>query len=485
MQIKSYSLLNREFITAMTFAIIISFSSIALATLIFSGPMLSKYLAIGISGGLIGSIILLLNNLLFSSSKISISSQQSIFALFASIIAARICQKLIGFGVEDILSTLIASFLIMNCATGFIMCLVGKLKTEQLIRYIPYPVNSGFLAGTGLLIISFGLMEITHISFSLQNIPLFFQTELLLKWLIPFLYAFLALYLMRRIECYRYLILPTMIFSAFICFYIYLFFKGISFERASNLGWTIGYYSNQSLAFPPILKITPSKIHWDMIISFIPNYFSLALLASINCSLNTSSFELISQKKLKLYDEFKITGLSNILIGLFGGIGGYQNIGVSKLNLSFGTKTRAVNVVVTLILILILFTGISILQVVPKYIVNFLLIYIGIDLTYTYLIEVKSKISWYYYLIVLAIALSVLIFNILTGVIIGLILSMFLFVLQYSKINALSKILNSSVLTSNVERSSFEMKVLAKSRRQILIPLLYGPGRIVKDLFKV
>ncbi len=474
MSLNSYSPSFRELITALTFSLLASAGAISLATLIFSGPILSKYIIIGISGGLFGSIIFRFINLLFSSYKITISSTQELFALFGSIIAASICRELHGFETKDILSTLITAMIIMNCTTGLFMLMFGKLRISEFIRYIPYPVNSGFLAGTGLLIISFSLMAITHIAFSLQTIDLFFHPDTLWKWLIPFLYSILTIYLMRRLTTYRYLILPFMIFFAFIGFYLYLFFKGISWAQASSLGWTVGNFPNQSLVYPPSIKIISSKIHWDIIMRHIPNFLSLSFLVAINCFLNTSSFELISQKNLNMNDEFKITGLSNILIGLFGGIGGYQNIAYSKIGLSFGTVTKSVNVLVIIILGLVLFLGVSILDVIPKCVVNFVLIYFGIDLTYTYIIEIKSKISWHYYLIVLAIAFNIVYFNIFIGIIVGLMMSMLLFVIQYSKIRVMTTILNSSFITSNVERSPYEMQILEENYNKILIPIFSG-----------
>ena len=469
---KSVSKLGKDFIVAITPAFLIIFGAISLATLIFSGPELRPFLIIGISSGLIGAILLCCGHLFFSSSKIAIPATQNIFALIGSIVALDVCKELHGFHVEEILSTVIVILMIMNIVTGFFMWLIGFLKLSSLVRYIPYPISAGFLAGTGLLIISGAFGTIIPITLSIKDIGILFHPDIILTWSAPFLYAVLSFFLVIRYK--HYLILPMMILLAIGFFYTYLWIDGISLEQALNKGWMIGNFSNQSLLFIPSFKIYPTVIHWDIIAKHIPNDVGLALLANINFSLNYASFELESQKKVDFNQEFKMTGLSNILIGFLAGQGGFQSNTFSSINTLFNTKTRRVNFFIIIFIFLFLIIGTSILNHSPKGIITFLLLYIGISKTYSWLIEVKYKLCWHDYLIVLTVAFAIGFFNLLTGVMIGLLLSSMMFIWQYSQLKSLSAILNGSLLKSNVERSPREIDILKKNGQKILIPIFSG-----------
>ncbi len=145
--------LGKALIPAITIGLIVCFFSSSMGILIFSGPILSHYVIIGMTSGLLGAIILNLNYGLFSSSKIAIPIVQPIFGLIGSIIAANICKQLHSVAIGEILSTVLSSLIIMGMSTGFCMWLIGKLKFGNIVNYIPYPINAGFLGGIGLLLI--------------------------------------------------------------------------------------------------------------------------------------------------------------------------------------------------------------------------------------------------------------------------------------------------------------------------------------------
>ena len=114
--------------------------------------------------------------------------------------------------------------------------------------------------------------------------------------------------------------------------------------------------------------------------------------------------------------------------------------------------------------------------------------YIGINKTYSWLIEVKQKLCWHDYLIVLTVAFAIGLFNILTGIMIGLLLSSSQFIFQYSQLKSISGILNGSLLKSNVERSVCEIDILKKHGHKILIPFFSGFlffGNAEKSILKI
>ena len=60
--------------------------------------------------------------------------------------------------------------------------ILGSLKLGKLVRFIPYPVVGGFLAGTGWLIIKFAFIMTADMELSLANASSLFSQSTLLQW---------------------------------------------------------------------------------------------------------------------------------------------------------------------------------------------------------------------------------------------------------------------------------------------------------------
>ncbi|GIT74458.1 MAG: hypothetical protein Ct9H300mP29_4520 [Candidatus Neomarinimicrobiota bacterium] len=65
---------------------------------------------------------------------------------------------------------------------GFFSTSSGNSSSESLVRFIPFPVVGGFLAGTGLLIVQFSFSMMTDIDPTINNLPTFFTSEMLIRW---------------------------------------------------------------------------------------------------------------------------------------------------------------------------------------------------------------------------------------------------------------------------------------------------------------
>ena len=463
---------GKELLAAITIGLIVCCFSSSMGILIFSDPILSPYVIIGMTSGLLGAIILNLNYGLFSSSKIAIPTVQPIFGLIGSIVAADICKQLHGVAIGEILSTVLTSVIIMGISTGLCMWLIGKLKFGNIINFVPYPINAGFLGGIGLLIISNTMVSITHLKLIPQNSLFFFQAPVIWQWLAPLLYALCTYLLIKRYKNQR--ILPLMLLISILIFYSYIFINHISLAQASSFNWTLEHFSNQTLAFLPIFKISYSQIHWQVVAQQWPSYFSLAILANTQFSLNQSALSLMTQKTGNINHELKLLGLANISLAMLGAIGGFQGPNLTKINMDLNTKNKSITFSIAIFLGIIFLIGSAFFYVMPRITTSFLLMYLGISLGYPWLISIKQQISLCYYLIVLVIAFSILCLGSLHGIIIGLILTILLFLFQYSQITTLNTLLNGSLLQSNVQRGANEIQILAKNGRQILIPVISG-----------
>lgn len=451
--------------------IISAISSIAYAALIFHDD-LSQYLAIGAGACLLGSLVLTLALGAFSSSKRAIGQAQDVFAAIAAVVCYDVASKVLEINTIDVLPSVIATLLIIAISSGLSMFLLGQLHLGKLIRYFPYPVIGGFLAGTGWLIFCQCFLFLTSSALSYNNLAHLLSPQIINHWLIPLAYALLMIWMIRRSN--HYLTLPLLLIGSVLIFYLYLLYSGFSLDDAMTQGWMMGPFPKGTLASIPSLNLLHGTVHWNIVLNHIPDYLTLITLAAISLLLNVSSFEIMSDETMDINKELKVTGIANILSGLLGGLGGYQGIALSRINLKLKLSTRLVSIICGLFLMLIIIIGTSCLQYLPKYAFGALLLFVALDFMQEWLIDIKKKISWPDYFVVLTIAVCIGLKGFLVGLLVGLILSLVLFIIHYSSIEIIRTIITGDLIRSTVERNEVEKSILSKKANDILIPVISG-----------
>jgi SulP family sulfate permease len=462
--------LPKSLLSGLIIGTMCSIFSIAFTGLIFNGPTL-KYLTIGTSSCLIGTMILSFALSLFSSSKKAIGLTQDVFAVLGAIVCYKISSTLAGTS-EEILATIIATLMIMTIGSGCFMLLLGQLRLGNLTRYIPYPVIGGFLAGTGCLLFCHSMTFLTSLTMDFASIPQLFTSAMVWKWALPLAYAVLMIWITKR--SHHYATLPTLLVGAILIFYLYLFVSPFSFADLLSNGWMMGPFPEGNLMAIPSLNALPQNIHWDLIAKCAADFIALFALSTISLLLNSSSFEIMSNESIDINRELRVTGLANLMAGLFGGLGGYLGLAPSKINLNLKLNTRMVGVTTGSLIAVMLVIGTSIFDYLPKCIFGALLLYIAFDFINEWLIDIKKKVSWPDYLIVLCITLTITCCGFFLGLLVGFILSFLLFVIYYSRVEVIRNIITGDLIRSNVERTEEEKAILAEKACQILIPVVSG-----------
>ncbi len=140
---------NQQLVTSITAGLvaglIVIVFCISLAALIFSGEM-SDYVSRGIGlflfGGFVMSVLL---SIVGTFPGTAIGPQDGPAALVA-VAASGIVASIAGTP-ASVFSTVVATIMLCSFATGILFFLIGTFKLGNLVRYIPYPVVGGFLAG--------------------------------------------------------------------------------------------------------------------------------------------------------------------------------------------------------------------------------------------------------------------------------------------------------------------------------------------------
>jgi SulP family sulfate permease len=121
-------------------------SAIAFGVTIFS-PLGSNYAAHGALAGILGATAIGLVAAAFGGTRRLISAP---CAPAAAVLAALAIQMSEG-GTAP--GQIVLAIALVGLAAGALQILFGLLRLGQMIKYMPYPVVSGYLSGVGLLII--------------------------------------------------------------------------------------------------------------------------------------------------------------------------------------------------------------------------------------------------------------------------------------------------------------------------------------------
>jgi len=132
------------------------------------------------------------------------------------------------------------------------------------------------------------------------------------------------------------------------------------------------------------------------------------------------------------------------------------------------------SIVVVLLCAFTLFFGAKILSIFPKVILGGLILNLGLSFLDEWLYDTWAKLKRNDYFVIVLILFVIAAVGFLEGIVIGLLMSIVLFVLSYSKVDVVKHELNGTTFHSNVERSEYLKRIIADHGEQISILPLQG-----------
>ena len=438
--------------------------AMSVSSLIFSGK-LAPYLARGIGIALVTAAVTMISISLFSSIPGVIGSLQDSPSVILALIAAALIQTS-SFASEKELNTVLVIIPISALLTGVFCFGLGLLKLGGLVRFFPFPVVGGFLAGTGWLLVQGSFASMLDYPISVQNIWALLQPDQLFLWVPGVIFAIV---LFAGMKYYRhYLTMPVILLSAISVFYLGLAVAGISIEHAVRQGLLLGELQEVIIWQPLSLKNVLAA-DWSAILSQSGNISIILILSLISLLLNTSALELTFEKDIDFDRELRAAGAANILSGLSGGMVGYHTISASVISYRIGARNRLVGLFAGLFCGLMLFAGARWLTLFLKAILGGLLLYLGLEFLDEWILRSRKKLIPLDYFVVIGILVVIATTDFLIGVAVGLGATILLFVINYSQIRIVRHTLSGADLYSNVERSDFHRRKLKELGAHILI----------------
>jgi len=445
--------------------------SVSFSTLIFNGAA-GTFLARGIGLFLFGIFILgLVLAFMGKFSGITILPQDGPAALMG-VAAGAIATSLAGSeNIEAVYYTILAAIILTSLATGLTFFLIGQFNLGNLVRYIPYPVVGGFLAGTGWLITLGAIEVMIGESVSLKSLGGFLSADMLIRWLPGTLFALLFLYLFRKFN--HYLLWPGFIASAFLLFHGALLLTGTSLPEARSAGLLLPSLPSGRL-WSPISTTGWSLINWNILAGQLDKLIPIPLMSLIAFLLNGTGLELIAKKDMDLNHELRSAGIANMVAGLGGSPPGYHVLSITALARRMGAQSPVVTLTTACVSGAVLLFGGEFISYLPVALLSSLLLVLGLSFLIEWVYDAWFKLAFSEYLIVL-ISLAVIAYSgFLQGVLFGIFAATIVFVFKYSRVNTVRDTLNGQIYHAKVDRPIQQREILKEKGASIQIFRLQG-----------
>jgi SulP family sulfate permease len=448
-------------------------TSAAFAALIFSGD-LAAYIPRGIGLMLVGTMVFASLTALFSSLPGLVAGLQDNAVAILALISAAIVNQMPALAThQEKFATVVVAIALSSLLTGVLFLSLGQFRLGNLIRFIPYPVIGGVIAGSGLLLTFGAISVMTGVPVSLFHLHPIIQPGLWVKLLPGLLFALFLLVALRHRN--HVLILTGTLIAAIVVFYILLGLTNTSIAKAIEQGWLLGALpANGGRLWQPLGFSDLAQVNWLVIGHQIGSLSVIAIIGVIAILLNLTGIELATGQNVDLNRDLKAAGIANLVAGLGGSMVGWHTLSDSTLIYKMGARSRLVGFVLAAVCGIVLWLGGWLVLYFPNPVLGGLLLFLGLDLLVTWVYDAWFKLPITDYLIMILILIGINTIGFLEGVCIGLVLAIVLFIVDYSRINVVKHTLTGTTFHSNVSRPRLYQQLLRRKGDWLYILELQG-----------
>ncbi|GAB6125894.1 SLC26A/SulP transporter family protein [Humidesulfovibrio idahonensis] len=445
---------------------------LSLASLIFSGPLAGfapRAAGLMLFGGFAMCLVVALGSGFPSSVCLPEDAPAAIMASVAGGIAAGLAGSA---SPHETAVTVGAALALSTLASGVIFLILGRFGLGNLMRYMPYPVVGGFMAGIGWLLVQGSVPIITGVALNLHDLPLLLTAEKLLRLLPGVALTVTLLWALRRWSSV--FILPGVLALSLGAFALYLGVTGQSLAEAGQAGHLLGGMPEGSMLWPVFSLADLSLIRWDALVEQIPQLCTIPLVSAISFLLIASGLETAARRDLDLKHELYLNAVANFIAGPGGSHAGYTALSFSMLGPKTGSDSRLVGVSAALLTGVATFFGAAVLGYVPRFVLGGMVLFLGVATMLDWVVAVRRQVSRLEYALIWAILFAIGLFGFLTGVGFGLVMAAVVFVIKYSRLPVLRQDADMSALPSTKKRSVPDRHILREHGASVRVLRVTG-----------
>lgn len=404
--------------------------------------------------GLYGAMLLGMVAAVFGGTQTQVSGPTGPMTVITALVVMTAIEK--GGSLELGMGIIIASFML----AGVFLILFGLLKIGKIIRYMPYPVVSGFMSGIGVLIILLQISPLfgTSAEKSAIDVVLHFNKTIASMNTAAFgigLLTILIIYLLPKVTNKIPSILVALLVSTII---------------ASTMHLDIPTIGNIPIGLP-VLKLGAladvSYTHMWLIIEFAG---MLAALCAIDSLLTSVVADNMTKTRHNSNQELIGQGIGNFVSGMFCGLPGAGATMRTVTNIKTGGTTKLSGFIHGIFLFAVLIGLGQYVAYIPLSVLAGILFKVGVDIIDLKGFKHLSKVPRPDALVSLIVLFITVFGNLINAVGIGLVLACVLFMKQASDL-AERKTFIRELSSEYVEQDLLIKKVAG----QVFIKELHGP----------
>ena len=360
--------------------------------------------------------------------------------------------------------TTAVALIISAVTTGACCLMIGRFRLANLVRFIPYPVTGGFVAGIGGAV-CLAAMSLMGAKPDWRALPALLEPSVLWKWSPGAAYG-IALYLAIK-RWKNPLILPVSVALAGVAYHLALAGLGISGDEARAEGLLLSSTADGNL-WPALFPADLVQVQWASMAAQVPHMLTLILVAFICVIMNFAGLELATNQELDWDREFRVTGVASVVAGLGGGTVATLVVPASLRSKLLGATTRLTGVIAALVIGGALFLGDGILELVPAPLVGGgILIFAGLGMLDEGLVKSRKRLPWSEYGIILLIFIAIMSFGLIEGVGVGMLATLVFFAVRLSRVDPIESQFTARERESNKTRPVPDRAILLEEGEQV------------------
>lgn len=306
------------------------------------------------------------------------------------------------------------------CLAGIFQIVLGLVKVGDLIKYVPYPVISGFMSGVGAIIV---LLQINplfgHAAYGnvLQTVKSYFHilSDVNIQCLILGVLTLVIVYFTpKKLDK----IVPSSLLALVVVTIIAILAK-----------FNVPVIGDIPTGLP---KFQLGMLSLKELYSIVPVALTLGVLGSIDSLLTSLVADSMTRTKHNSSRELIGQGLGNAVAGMFGGLAGAGATMRTAVNIKSGGTDRLSGVVHCILLAVILMFLAPVASKIPLCVLSAILIKVGFDIIDYKFLAVAKSVPRRELTVMTVVFLLTVFYDLIFAVAVGIVLASILFAASVS-----------------------------------------------------
>ncbi|KAI9786059.1 MAG: hypothetical protein M1816_008150 [Peltula sp. TS41687] len=377
-----------------------------------------------------------------------------------------------------VLATTILAYSVSSIITGLVFFGMGACRLGSLIGFFPRHILIGCIGGVGWFLFATGV-EVSarlngELQYTLPTLKSLFRIDTIFLWMTPLLLAVLL------IVCQHWIKHPLFVSAYFLMipavFYLCIAaIPDLHLDDLRRLGWVFDLPAASTPFYHFYTLYDFRVVDWAAFFKTVPAMFALTFFGVLHVPINVPALGFSTGRdNVNVDRELVAHGVSNVLSGMAGSIQNYLVYTNSLLFIRSGGNSRIAGFMLALGTCGLLVLGPTIIGYIPIMVVGALIFLLGIELLREALYDTWGRVHRLEYLTIIAIVVIMGAWDFVIGILAGIVLACFSFVVQNSRISAIRAAYTGEIARSTVRRNQAQYRFLRQVGRQIHVAKLAG-----------